>query len=285
MKHFFTKVNFLMLLGANVLTYGQVGINEPTPQQTLDVKGTVRLKTPGKYTSRAKQLARDDNGKVVTQDFPDSGRLFVLNRDFPTGSSSAAITTQRIPKGDGTNYHSNSSLVFMLRNELEVAGNPNALVGLRPLTLVAGVVAGSRQHRIGMVKSGTGQFAGKLVHTDSNDIMSGVPNDQIQSANRFDRRSPILFRPMGNFISGVEPVRILKEWETTLGATRTKHYKEENLVWKTEMVITEGLNYVYDPWNGQKGGRAAWSTGMTVEGGNSTAEPDPISGVDQGVAN
>lgn len=69
--------------------HAQVGVNTTTPQETLDVNGTVRIQNTGTINS-TKVLGNDSNGTVGTIDVGDN--LTIINNTIhATGSSDYGI--------------------------------------------------------------------------------------------------------------------------------------------------------------------------------------------------
>lgn len=75
---------FVGLIAIDVLYSQFIGINNPNPQRTLDVEGTVRLKTPGDFTVTSKPLALHKETKEIIVLDVNQGEPFLVKRvTFP----------------------------------------------------------------------------------------------------------------------------------------------------------------------------------------------------------
>lgn len=85
-------------------TFAQVGVNTISPQETLDINGTLRVQNTGTATS-SKVLGRDNNGTVGTIDVGDNV-VITNNTIHAVGASDYGIVEHTIVSNSpGTQFH------------------------------------------------------------------------------------------------------------------------------------------------------------------------------------
>ncbi|MDO4763791.1 MAG: hypothetical protein Q4A00_05365 [Flavobacteriaceae bacterium] len=215
------KLCILGLLGISLVSAQNIGINTTeAPQETLDVEGTVRLKTPGPKKNNAIPLGVTASGKVIAKPFNQYGTSF--------GRKTIRITTgsDGIKNGYDTKIPTNdkniiiSSVVIKRQN------------GTYPIFRMLSVQDGQGGNTSNKLVSIYINNEGRMIPESKKGHIQGL---LLNRRNATEARNPILFAPPYAYsYQGSNG-----NWHINVGVAGGGDIDTGNLIWTIEVLVID----------------------------------------------